>query len=730
MNLFAFNRRDGRAATGAVANGRGVRTALCVGVSALALLTAASTLTGCGSDSGSLAVGPGTAGAPSRKPGRVVFRVTWPARESTRLIPDASNSIKIVITKAGVEVDSVVLARPEGDGPAEWTSKTLEPGDDYLASATAYPNADGTGVAQATKSTATVFSIVDGEDTRIPLTMDSTITTLQITGAQSFPLRTGEGLKLTLIARDAAGNIVLTSPAKVAWSVENESQGGLAAVSEDDATPASDADVTVIGTVTEGAPQSFVVRATDAGESNLSATVTLRVSPVGLSELSIWPKFRFDSFNTGLAPATGLTNADGTDVLFRTDGPITYSSTAVAQDGTVYIGTADRNARSGKLYAIRPDGSQKWPAVSTSGAIEGSPLIARDGTVYVGSADGNLYAIENDGTVRFTFAADGEIFGSPAIDSNGTLYFGTTFGGRSLYAIDSLTGKLKWRFQGATDGIESSPAVVEQGSDITVYAASLDGVVYAVDGATGAKKADSSAARANDAFIASSPVLNLAGTVLYIGSVDGRLYAFNTSDLSLLWSFDAQAPIYATPALDQDETAIYVTTFDLSSGFQESKLWAVNPATGTVVERVVVDPDTLNPVNLWANGLRIGGADGLMTSSPTVDVDGKVYFAAYNDTIYAVDPNAPAPTAKPTDLIAWSYTVDDDGDGEDDEDFDSSPVFGADGLIYIGNLNGNVYRVAPGVGNAPSRSAKAGGVKKAPRRAARTSYQFPNFRRR
>ena len=72
---------------------------------------------------------------------------------------------------------------------------------------------------------------------------------------------------------------------------------------------------------------------------------------------------------------------------FETGNEI-WSSPAIGQDGTIYVG-------SDGLYAISPDGTLKW-RFQTSGLIKSSPAIVQDGTIYVGSDDGNLYAIASD----------------------------------------------------------------------------------------------------------------------------------------------------------------------------------------------------------------------------------------------------------------------------------------------------------------------------------------------
>jgi hypothetical protein len=49
----------------------------------------------------------------------------------------------------------------------------------------------------------------------------------------------------------------------------------------------------------------------------------------------------------------------------------------------------------GKLFAINPDGTEKW-TFSTGDTVRSSPAIGFDGTIYVGSYDGRLYAIYGD----------------------------------------------------------------------------------------------------------------------------------------------------------------------------------------------------------------------------------------------------------------------------------------------------------------------------------------------
>ncbi len=84
-----------------------------------------------------------------------------------------------------------------------------------------------------------------------------------------------------------------------------------------------------------------------------------------------------------------------------------------------YFGSNSKN-----LYVLDPNGSVQW-TYKTGGAIASSPAIGSDGTVYFGSDDMNLYALNSSGTKKWNYATSGSIKSSPAIGTNGTIYFGS-----------------------------------------------------------------------------------------------------------------------------------------------------------------------------------------------------------------------------------------------------------------------------------------------------------------
>jgi outer membrane protein assembly factor BamB len=191
-------------------------------------------------------------------------------------------------------------------------------------------------------------------------------------------------------------------------------------------------------------------------------------------------------------------NPDGREKWrFRTD-PFSYvrvgSSPAIGADGTIY-------AQFGAyLYAINPDGTEKWRFSCPS---RSSPAIGADGTIYVGS-EYELCAIAPNGKEKWRFNIGYEILSSPAIGFDGTIYVGTY---NHLFAINP-DGKEKWRFK--TGGrVNSSPAI---GADGTIYVGSRDHYLYAI-APNGAQKWRFDIGYETD----SSPAIGADGTI-YVGS--------------------------------------------------------------------------------------------------------------------------------------------------------------------------------------------------------------------
>ncbi len=164
-------------------------------------LALCSLLAGCGGGGG------GSSTAPKEQTGQAVFTVQWPDR--SRLIPRASNSIRLTLSSGGSPVVTTLLTRPAST--ASFTNLQI---GDYTATAVAYPNPDGSGVAQAQASVP--ITISTGQTTDVTLVLNSTIQKLDVT--PPTPTTTVRNqVQLTATPRDAAGNVVLVLPSTLSW---------------------------------------------------------------------------------------------------------------------------------------------------------------------------------------------------------------------------------------------------------------------------------------------------------------------------------------------------------------------------------------------------------------------------------------------------------------------------------------------------------------------------------
>ena len=267
-----------------------------------------------------------------------------------------------------------------------------------------------------------------------------------------------------------------------------------------------------------------------------------------------------------------------------------YSTPSIGSDGTIYVASWD-----GYLYAINDNGTLKWEYDDIYDYVGSSPAIGQDGTIYIGSWDNNLYAINLNGTLKWKYDVGDKIFSSPAIGASGTIYVGAY--NNYLYAINS-NGTLKWKYK-TGDIIRSSPAIDSNG---VIYFGSDDNYLYAIN-PNGTLKWKY---KTGD-YIDSSPAIGSDGTI-YIGSWDNYLYAINSNG-TLKWKYKTGDEIWSSPTVGSDEI-IYI-------GSKDNYLYAL------------FDNGTLN----W----KYKTGYKLLWSSPAIGSDGTIYIGSEDSYLYAIN---------------------------------------------------------------------------------------------
>jgi outer membrane protein assembly factor BamB len=244
-------------------------------------------------------------------------------------------------------------------------------------------------------------------------------------------------------------------------------------------------------------------------------------------------RFRLDTdedADTGAAPAPwgGIVFASGKVIYaalpngtvlwrFKTRKKA-FSSPAVGNDGTVFVGSQDRH-----LYAITPDGKLRW-RVNLESDVDSSPAVGDDGTVFVGTDRSEVISIApDDGRVRWRTNVGGYVRGALSIGRKGTVLVGTYGPTPRLLALDPDTGASKVLFTvagtGAAEfGIHGGPVEDAAGR---LYFGAQDDFVYAL-GADGQVLWKFQTQGDVDAPLVITPKGRLLA-----GSDDGKLYAFD-----------------------------------------------------------------------------------------------------------------------------------------------------------------------------------------------------------
>ena len=162
-------------------------------------------------------IGCGGGGKSSRATGRASITILWNSADreaKSRVIPLATNSIRIAVMDGSATVASAVLSRPASGSSTTQDFNEL-PVRSLTLSVAAYASTDGTGTALAVSNdTLTITANTTASKT---LTLVSTIDHLAVSYAQATLLQ-NEVVGVTATAFDAQGNAVLLTPSALQWS--------------------------------------------------------------------------------------------------------------------------------------------------------------------------------------------------------------------------------------------------------------------------------------------------------------------------------------------------------------------------------------------------------------------------------------------------------------------------------------------------------------------------------
>ncbi len=306
---------------------------------------------------------------------------------------------------------------------------------------------------------------------------------------------------------------------------------------------------------------------------------------------------------------------------FETDGLV--SAGVTVGENCIHIASED-----GNVYTVDANGSLLW-SYDTNSPILCSPTIGEDGSVYVGDLDNRLFAIDKNGGIRWTFDTDGFIYSSPAVSEDGNVYVCSEAG--TLYAL-APDGTELWTFQ--TGGISKY----------------LSGAIMA------------------------SPAVDANNTVYIPGVYDSNLYALDGSDGSVKWHyhFDSKGWVFASPVIDVNRNVIYQTLLN------DANLYAIDANNGGLLWKTDVSDTDSNWFEPYYTEPELYNVTEDSYSEPVLGPGGTIYVSMDDPYLRAVEPNGTIKwIEKFGELGGFTMTV------------------GGDGLVYAASDDGELYVINP-----------------------------------
>ncbi|MFT7236498.1 MAG: outer membrane protein assembly factor BamB [Cyclobacteriaceae bacterium] len=292
-----------------------------------------------------------------------------------------------------------------------------------------------------------------------------------------------------------------------------------------------------------------------------------------------------------------------------------------------------------------------------------APAIGDDGTVFVtlSGKEGvaNIHALTSDGAEIWQKEVGDIVRASPVISNDGATIYVASYDDH-MYALNAATGATNWMFDIGSNAKYSTSAL---GTDGSLYGGYQTDNVHALNGDGTEKWVFPTSGDVNG-----SAAIGTDGTV-YIHSIDDFLYALDPTDGTKKWDYfygnwsgtalalTAEGNIIVTGEKDSETGVVAAVT---SAG---TELWSVNT---TIVSGSASTSGKIDQ----------GG--------PAIGPDGTIYVGTKGPELLALDPASGA--------TKWSYTK------PEFAGVGSTPAIDNRGFIYFGDDSG-IFTVLDPEGN-------------------------------
>jgi outer membrane protein assembly factor BamB len=198
---------------------------------------------------------------------------------------------------------------------------------------------------------------------------------------------------------------------------------------------------------------------------------------------------------------------------------------------------------------------------------------------------------------------DAAVHASPVIGADGTVYFASYNG--TVFAVEPQTGDIRWTHQfSGESSLDGSPALGPNG---VLYIGGNDNQVHALNASNGEVKWSYN--MGGPYPVISTPSIGTNGLV-YVGGRNNNVLALAADTGLKKWEFKTAGEVWSSASFSRDGSMIYI-------GSHDRKMYALDAASG---------------VKRWQYA-----TGGIIYATPTVDEDGTVFFGSDNGILYALN---------------------------------------------------------------------------------------------
>ena len=311
-----------------------------------------------------------------------------------------------------------------------------------------------------------------------------------------------------------------------------------------------------------------------------------------------------------------------------------------ADKNTAYLASGEH------VYAVNiANGTEKWEYPTQADrktTFYSDPVISGQDSIIVGSYNNDLYNLNPDGIVNWTFSgAKNRYVASPLVTDKEIF---APSADKTVYALD-LNGNLLWKFT-TRDEMWAQPAT--DPACQCVYLPSMDHHIYALNAQDGSKKWQTEDL---GGAIVGNPSYDEKNGRLYVGTLDKEVIAINVNDGSVPWRAATEGWVWSGPALANGRLYVgdldgYFYAFDAANG---GKLWELTPdqLDGRIPGKPLVLGNQIYFTS-ESGSLHAVGTDGKLLWSKTVG--GKLY----TPPVAAGDLILVAPMGADSSLVAFT----------------------------------------------------------------------------